>query len=90
MRLANPLLGHDLVAMAAPVTKWSVQVERADEIAPTLRRAFKLATDSPKGPVFVSLPIDVMEQETTVEAVGPDKLWRSTHPYPKVRSRRCC
>ena len=33
MRLANPLLGHDLVAMAAPVTKWSVQIERADEIA---------------------------------------------------------
>ena len=31
MRLTNPLLGHDLVAMAAPVTKWSVQVERADE-----------------------------------------------------------
>jgi benzoylformate decarboxylase len=83
MRLANPLLGHDLVAMAAPVTKWSVQVERADEMAPALRRAFKVATDSPKGPVFISLPIDVMEQETPVEAVGPDKLWRSTHPDPK-------
>jgi len=83
MRLANPLLGHDLVAMAAPVTKWSVQVERADEIAAILRRAFKVATDSPKGPIFVSLPIDVMEQETSVEAIGPDKLWRSTHPDPK-------
>ena len=53
MRLANPVLGHDLVAMAAPVTKWSVQVERADELAPILRRAFKVATDAPKGPVFV-------------------------------------
>src|ERR1700740_1703120 len=31
MRLNNPLLGHDLVAIAAPVTKWSVQIERADE-----------------------------------------------------------
>ena len=50
MRLRNPLLGHDLVAMAAPVTKWSVQVERADEIAPILRRAFKVATDAPQGP----------------------------------------
>ena len=68
MRLTNPLLGHDLVAMAAPVTKWSVQIERADEIAPILRRAFKVATDAPQGPVFVSLPIDVMEQETSVEA----------------------
>jgi benzoylformate decarboxylase len=82
MRLSNPILGHDLVAMAAPVTKWSVQVERADEIAPILRRAFKVATDAPKGPVFVALPIDVMEQETSVEAVFPDQLWRATHPDP--------
>lgn len=83
MRLTNPLLGHDLVAMAAPVTKWSVQAERGDELAPILRRAFKVANDSPKGPVFVSLPIDVMEQETSVEAIGPDKLWRSPYPDPK-------
>lgn len=83
MRLTNPLLSHDLVAMAAPVTKWSVQVERADELAPILRRAFKVATDSPKGPVFVSLPIDVMEQETAIEAIGPDRLWRSARPDPK-------
>src|SRR3954454_3845198 len=80
MRLANPVLGHDLVAMAAPVTKWSVQVERADEIAPVMRRAFKVATDAPQGPVFVSLPIDVMEQETAVDASTPDNLWRSTAP----------
>ncbi len=83
MRLTNPVLGHDLVAMAAPVTKWSVQIERADEIAPILGRAFKVATDSPKGPVFVSLPIDVMEQETSVQVMGPDKLWRVAHPDPK-------
>jgi benzoylformate decarboxylase len=82
MRLLNPILSHDLVAMAAPVTKWSVQAERADEIAPILRRAFKVATDAPKGPVFISLPIDVMEQETSVEAATPDRLWRATHPDP--------
>jgi benzoylformate decarboxylase len=83
MRLKNPVLGHDLVAMAAPVTKWSVQVERADEIAAVLRRAFKIATDAPKGPVFVALPIDVLEQETQVEAAAPDRLWRAAAPDPK-------
>jgi benzoylformate decarboxylase len=80
MRLANPILGHDLVAMAGPVTKWSVQIERADEIAPILRRAFKVASDAPKGPVFVALPIDVLEQETSVEAMAPDLLWRAAAP----------
>jgi benzoylformate decarboxylase len=83
MRLTGPILGHDLVAIAAPVTKWSVQIERADEIATVLRRAFKVASDAPKGPVFVALPIDVLEQETSVEALAPDKLWRASAPDPK-------
>jgi benzoylformate decarboxylase len=59
-----------------------VQVERADELAPILRRAFKVATDAPKGPVFVSLPINVLEQETDIEAITPDKLWRAAQPDP--------
>jgi benzoylformate decarboxylase len=80
MRLNNPVLGHDLVAMATPVTKWSVQVERADEMAPILRRAFKIANDGPPGPVFVGLPIDVMEQETAIGAGVPARLWRSPRP----------
>lgn len=68
MRLREPLLGHDLVAMAAPVTKWSVQVEQADEMAMILQRAFKVAHEHPAGPVFIALPINVMEQETNVHA----------------------
>ena len=82
MRLRDPLLSHDLVAMAAPVTKWAVQVERADEFAPLLRRAFKVAHDAPAGPVFVGLPIDVMEQETSVAAVTAGALYRRTLPDP--------
>lgn len=83
LRLDNPVLGHDLVAMAAPVTKWSVQVERADEMAPILRRAFKVANDGPPGPVFVALPIDVMEQETAKGSAEPASLWRAPRPDPE-------
>ncbi|MEQ8861155.1 MAG: thiamine pyrophosphate-binding protein [Pseudomonadales bacterium] len=64
IRLRGPVLGHDLVAMAEPVTKWSVQVEHADEMAAIMQRAFKIANEYPKGPVFVALPINVMEQDT--------------------------
>lgn len=71
MRLREPILGHDLVGMAAPVVKWAVQVEHADEIGPAMRRAFKIAGDPPRGPVFVSLPVDVMEQETDIGAGAP-------------------
>ena len=66
MRLRSPLLGHDLVAMADPVTKWSGEPRTADEIAPMLARAFQIAMDPPAGPVFMALPVDVMEQETDV------------------------
>src|SRR5438128_937910 len=71
LRLRGPVLGHDLVAMAAPLTKWSVQVERADELALIMHRALKIASDPPAGPVFVPLPIDVMEQETEPAPLPP-------------------
>ncbi|MDH3643038.1 MAG: thiamine pyrophosphate-binding protein [Gammaproteobacteria bacterium] len=66
MRMREPLLSHDLVAMAEPVAKWSAEPRSADEIGPMLRRAFKVANEPPRGPVFMSLPVDVMEQETDI------------------------
>src|SRR5215470_8119170 len=80
LRLRGPVLGHDLVTMAAPLTKWSVQIERADEVAPIMHRALKIASDPPAGPVFVALPIDVMEQETDVEPFPPGALYRAPAP----------
>jgi benzoylformate decarboxylase len=82
LRLRGPVLGHDLVAMAAPLTKWSVQIERGDEVAPIMHRALKIASDPPAGPVFVALPIDVMEQETDVEPFAPGTLYRAPAPDP--------
>jgi benzoylformate decarboxylase len=82
LRLRGPVLGHDLVAMAAPLTKWSVQVERAEEFALIMHRALKVATDPPAGPVFVGLPIDVLEQETDVDVLPPGRLYRDPAPDP--------
>ncbi len=80
LRLRDPILGHDLVAMAQPVVKWSVQAESADEIAPVMRRAFKIAHDAPSGPVFVALPINVMEQQTEIAAGTAGALHRAPPP----------
>jgi benzoylformate decarboxylase len=82
LRLRGPVLGHDLVAMAAPLTKWSVQVERGDEFALIMHRALKIATDPPAGPVFVALPIDVLEQETDLAPPAPGRLFRAPEPDP--------
>jgi benzoylformate decarboxylase len=82
IRLRDPVLGHDLAAMAAPVTKWSVQVESADELGPILQRAFKIASEAPAGPVFVALPINVMEQETNVPIGKPAHVFAASRPDP--------
>ncbi len=83
LRLREPILGHDLVAMAAPVTKWSVEAAQADELGPIMRRAFKIAHDPPSGPVFVALPINVMEQQTEMGAGLPSPLYRAPRPDPE-------
>jgi benzoylformate decarboxylase len=56
----DPLLGYDLVAMAAPVCKWAREVRSVEELGPLLRRAFADAAKAPAGPVFLSLPMDVV------------------------------
>jgi len=80
MRLRDPVLGHDLVAMAEPVVKWSVQAETADELGAIMHRAFKIANDPPAGPVFVALPINVMEQETVHGVMASASVGRTPTP----------
>jgi benzoylformate decarboxylase len=82
MRLREPLTSHDLVAMAAPVTKWSAQVEEIGELPLALNRAFKLAQDPPPGPVFLSLPMNVLAAETELEPMPPSQITRRSAPDP--------
>ena len=78
MRMREPLLSHDLVAMAAPVTKWSAEPRTADEVGPMMARAFQIAMEPPAGPVFIALPVDVMSNETQIAAYANTSL--HTHP----------
>ena len=80
MRLRDPVLGHDLVAMAAPMVKWATQVNSADEMADVMQRAISIANEAPKGPVFVALPINVMEQETDHGAWTAGQLFTESVP----------
>jgi thiamine pyrophosphate-dependent acetolactate synthase large subunit-like protein len=76
------ILAGDLVSMARPVTKWSVEVQDAADIPTVLRRAFKTAAEPPRGPVFISTPLNVMDQtaEMTI-APATYSRWR-TRPDP--------
>ena len=83
----EPTLSYDLVGMAKPLTKWAVQLQHAEEIPVILPRAFKVAQDAPRGPVLVSLPGNVIEDEWDFNLPGPGATYRSTRPDPEGISR---
>jgi len=75
--MTEPWLSGDLVALAAPVTKWAREVRRGEDVGIALRRAFAIARTPPCGPVFLSLPMDVLDQPVegpTPPASAPPRL----------------
>jgi thiamine pyrophosphate-dependent acetolactate synthase large subunit-like protein len=67
--LQEPHLSGPLVDMARPIAKWSAQIEHAHDIPRAVRRAFKIAAEPPQGPVFLALPMDVLDAEADVDIV---------------------
>ena len=65
--LTDPLLYGDLVSIATPAVKWAQEVTHPDQIPILFRRAFHDCQIAPTGPVFLSLPMDVMEEMSAVD-----------------------
>lgn len=72
----------DLVGLFRPVTKLSVQVTQASRIPDMLRLAFRTAMSGRKGPVFVDIPRDVLNDQSVSMATLAPEAYRSTHPAP--------
>ena len=66
--LGDPILAGDLVQLTEQFTKWSHEVRSPAEAPAALRRAMTLALTPPTGPVFLSLPMDLMSE--TVDDAG--------------------
>src|SRR5271154_5852165 len=77
--LMEPLLFGPLVQMAEPLVKWAVEVTRLEDLPRIVRRAAKIATTPPTGPVFISLPGDILNSEAGIE------LGRSTRVDTRVK-----
>jgi benzoylformate decarboxylase len=74
--ITDPLLFGDLVQIARPAVKWAQEVAHADQLPVLVRRAFHDANAAPAGPVFLSLPMDVMEELSTVGIAAPSVIDR--------------
>lgn len=61
----------DIVDIVKPITKGSFLVEKVEDLADTLRRAFDLAKEGRKGPVLVDVPKDVTANKCEFESIKP-------------------
>ena len=62
-------MAGDLVAFAKPVTKYSTMVTDPRSLLRTLRRATKIAATPPMGPVYVCIPMDILDEPNDEEVV---------------------
>jgi benzoylformate decarboxylase len=69
LQWCDSLLDSDVLPMVSQHTKDRWRVNRADDIAIALNRAFKEASTPPKGPVFLVIPRDLQAQTLTSEYV---------------------
>src|SRR5581483_10646382 len=78
------MLSGDLVGLARPVSKWAEEVRTADELAALLRRAFHDAAAPPGGPVFVSIPMNLLDEELGSPVPPPSRVRQPVVPDATV------
>lgn len=64
--LPEPMLYAPLEPIARPVVKWAIEVTRLTDLPRVVRRAAKTALAPPTGPVFISLPSDVLDDDAEI------------------------
>jgi len=78
--LLEPMLYEPLVPVAQPLVKWAVEVTRAADLPRIIHRAAKLALTPPTGPVFLSLPGDVLDETLEMELGRPVRVDTAVRP----------
>ncbi len=76
----DPPLSGEMVKMASQVTKWSGEITSAADIPFVIHRAFKMALQPPAGPVFISLPYNILDQSFDFEPLPDMELYVQLRP----------
>ncbi|MBP9093719.1 thiamine pyrophosphate-binding protein [bacterium] len=67
----DPALGLDALAVSKSVCKWSAEARSAGEIPRLVRRAFTEAFSPPRGPIVLSIPVDILNQAADATIISP-------------------
>lgn len=87
--VAKALLGKDsfqevdIAGIVMPITKYSLIIEKAEDIAPAIRRAFEIAQSGRKGPVLVDITKDATAQMAEYEPAAKEE-----RPLPQIREEK--
>ena len=90
-QVASHLLGTDafqetdVMGISMPVTKWNCQVTKAADIAPTLAKAFYIASSGRPGPVLVDITKDAQFEKLDFSYEKCTAV-RSFQPKPKLNA----
>jgi benzoylformate decarboxylase len=85
--LMEPMLYDPLVPIAQPMVKWAVEVTRLQDLPRIVHRAAKVATTPPTGPVFISLPGDILDAEAPLDLGRPTRVDAVTRPSDAALDR---
>ena len=85
--LQEPLLYEPLVPIAQPLVKWAVEVTRVEDLPRIVRRAAKIAMTPPTGPVFISLPGNILDDEADLDFGAPTRVDTATRPSDEALLR---
>ena len=80
--ITEPILWSDLPPVATPYVKWAYEVRRLADLPRAVHRAAKVAQTPPTGPVFLSVPMDILTAEADLDLGAPTRL------DPRIRGPR--
>lgn len=85
--LTEPMLYDSLVPIASPLVKWAIEVTRIEDLPRIVRRAAKVALTPPTGPVFISLPGDILNAEAGLELGSRTRVDAAARPSDAAMER---
>jgi len=72
--ITEPILHSNLPDVAKPYVKWSYEIHRLEDLPRAIHRAAKVAVFPPAGPVFLSLPADVLKAKGEIDLGAPTRI----------------
>lgn len=85
--LQEPAMADDLAGMVRRYTKWTYNIQYVEDIPLAIQRAFKVALQPPTGPVFISLPMNIMSDTLDFEYVTHSPVFSRIRPDREAIAR---